>query len=391
MDELTLRRVAASGRPFPHLAKVASFLEVRDAGPAAAAYSRGREAVDGMHKIPFSVAEWRHTGNAPGMAGVRQGAQYAGMGQEAFERLGTQQQAAAQRAYRAGTRSALPGAAISHGAHDVGEALGRSLPRPGRSLARAAGRAGAGVLRPAVQFVGRSGMAGVFGLPFAAMAVPEIMNAGKARAGKATMATAASMLQPSNSVHSFRRGMPTMGGHVKLQSAGISVDDVRAHLRIRRALEKQASKATAPLAGIPNDTLKKLFLYGAAVTGVGTALGVGGNIGGHMAGKAVEKVRATRQGADFTAMLKADPGLKQEPQARAYFNVVHRASPYLASEPVFAAATVRSMIEYPGLDERKLQSILQVEKARQDTRFPFFHGKRTPGFGASVPMPKVDG
>jgi hypothetical protein len=80
----------------------------------------------------------------------------------------------------------------------------------------------------------------------------------------------------------------------------------------------------------------------------------------------------------YGQMLKVDPGLRREPGARQMFQIVNRASPYLASEPVIAAATVRSMLDAPALDERKLQQLLTTEKLRQDTEFPWRQsGKET--------------
>ena len=169
---------------------------------------------------------------------------------------------------------------------------------------------------------------------------------------------------------------------IGLASSLISEEDKRAASSIRRQLEKQAAKQN-PLA------------IALGVAAASTALGVGSTLGGHLLGKAYEGIRAGDRPNRFRAMLKAEPSLKKERYARTYFNVLDRASPYIAGEPFIAAATVRSMIETPSLIDggvpsvgpRMMKEIMDAEDSRQKSRFhPFktvkpFKGSLPSGFG----------
>ncbi len=87
----------------------------------------------------------------------------------------------------------------------------------------------------------------------------------------------------------------------------------------------------------------------------------------------------------YNQMLDADPSLKKNKMARTYFNVLDKASPYIAGEPQVAAATVRSMLEAPegyALHPKYMKDILSVEESRQKTRFPVL---RAPTFKGELP------
>ena len=165
---------------------------------------------------------------------------------------------------------------------------------------------------------------------------------------------------------------------IGLASSLISEDDKRAASSIRRQLEKRAAKQN-PLA------------IAATLAAVSTALGVGSTLGGHVMGKAYEGIRAGDRPQRFRAMLKAEPSLKKERYARTYFNVLDRASPYIAGEPFIAAATVRSMIETPSLIDggvpsvgpKMMKEIMDAEESRQKSRFHPF--KTVKPFKASLP------
>ncbi len=122
---------------------------------------------------------------------------------------------------------------------------------------------------------------------------------------------------------------------------------------------------------------------------LGTGLGAGQQLAGHGVGRVMDKMRKNRMGTDYQAMLKADPSLDNTPHTQAYFRVLHRASPYLASEPVIAAATVRSMVDSAAIDERKVKSILDTERAAQETRYPFL--RKVTDSGKMIAMPPFPG
>jgi hypothetical protein len=152
----------------------------------------------------------------------------------------------------------------------------------------------------------------------------------------------------------------------KKGSAMYTLDEVKAVQRLSSRLEKVASAAPAARLG-SREVLKKVLQYG----GIGLGLGVGAKLGDYGISSALAKSRTRNERKYYNNMMKIDPGLRKEPGAREMFRVVNRASPYLASEPIIAAATVRSMLESPALDERKLQQLLTTEKLRQETEIPW--------------------
>ena len=170
----------------------------------------------------------------------------------------------------------------------------------------------------------------------------------------------------------------------KYAAAGISDADARQALAIRSGLEKRAGKipntALASLGGVRNMFLAGLALgAGAQVSGIAGA-GVAGTVG-----KASEMKMNASSGKRYSAMLKADPSLRSAPKARTYFNVLQKASPFIASEPHVAAATIRSMLESPegyALHPKVLKDIMEIEGKRQDTRYP---GLRVPTFRGELP------
>ena len=166
----------------------------------------------------------------------------------------------------------------------------------------------------------------------------------------------------------------------------ISEDEAREGLAIRRGLEKSAAKGGKSFGNIFKGTsLPKLFAAGAALS-AGAAAGGGASLGvSSVIGKGTEALHRGKQSSQFNAMLKADPSLRRQPKARAYFNVVHRASPFIASEPHVAAATVRSMMESPegyALHPKFVQQLLEIEEKRQKTRYP---AMRTPTLRGELP------
>lgn len=128
-------------------------------------------------------------------------------------------------------------------------------------------------------------------------------------------------------------------------------------------------------------------MYGPAALAGGLGLGAAGALTAGTAygiGKGMEVGRGLFQDRRYKKMLKADPSLKG-PKARAFFNVLDKASPYIAGEPQVAAATVRSMMEAPegyALHPKYMKDILGVEESRQKTRFPVL---RAPTFKGELP------
>ena len=129
----------------------------------------------------------------------------------------------------------------------------------------------------------------------------------------------------------------------------------------------------------------KVFLGGAALSAGAMATGAVGMGAAHLIGKGTEAFGQSQGNRHFKNMLKVDPTLKKDPKARAYFGVLHRASPFIATEPHVAAATVRSMMESPegyALHPKFVKDLLEIEEKRQKTRYP---GLRAPGFSGSLP------
>ena len=158
---------------------------------------------------------------------------------------------------------------------------------------------------------------------------------------------------------------PSVRGPMRKKgSAMYTIDEVRAGQRLSSQLEKTASPAATMGRG---EVLKRVLQYG----GIGLGLGMGAKLGDYGISRALARGRTRNEKKYYNNMVKVDPDLRREPGAREMFRVVNRASPYLASEPIIAAATVRSMLESPALDERKLQQLLTTEKLRQDTEIPW--------------------
>lgn len=145
-----------------------------------------------------------------------------------------------------------------------------------------------------------------------------------------------------------------------------------------------AASAAASAASGGTDALKTIGKY----VGIGALLSLGGAAAGavqqggqHFVGKMTETAQEKSRHKRYKAMLKADPTLKEEPDAPKFFALLDRASPYVASEPYVAAATIQSMVATPSLRHggapavtpRMIQEILQTEAARQATRFPLFN------------------
>ena len=129
----------------------------------------------------------------------------------------------------------------------------------------------------------------------------------------------------------------------------------------------------------------QLLMAGLGIGSAATLVGMGSTAVGHAAGLAHEKVRELGADKRYSQMLKVDPSLKEEPHAKAYFQILDRASPYIASEPYLAAATVQQMVSTPSLTSsgvpairpEMLSQLLKTEQARQETRFPFI-GRKDP-------------
>jgi len=151
--------------------------------------------------------------------------------------------------------------------------------------------------------------------------------------------------------------------------------------RIRKSLEKTAAPGGI-FANLMKSTPRKLFMLGAGLT-AGTAAAQGGMSAIQQGmGAMGRSLHSARESSAYNKMLRADPSLRREPDARRYFGVVHRASPYISSEPIIAAATVRSMLDSPlgAPDERRIQSVLGTETEFRKQRYPWSGGgQKAPG------------
>jgi hypothetical protein len=157
---------------------------------------------------------------------------------------------------------------------------------------------------------------------------------------------------------------------MKRASSLFSAEDLREGLALRNQLEKTA-KGLGASEIFQNP--EKLFLAGALLAAGSGAAGAGGQLASHLVGRGTEALHKSQRDKHFKKVLKADPSLKREKMAKPYFNVLHRASPYIATEPHVAAATLRTMIDAPedyGAAPESIRQILQVEESRQKTRFP---------------------
>lgn len=171
---------------------------------------------------------------------------------------------------------------------------------------------------------------------------------------------------------------------IKIGSVQFDEAEVRRFARIRGTLEKQAAAPGAVAEGVEKAVKGRLpnkfsdwLLAGLGLSAAGAVMGLGSQGVGLAAGKVGDMVHATTLNKQFKDVLKADPSLKEdEKKARQYFAILHRASPYLASEPLLAASTVKGMMEYghaPG--DRLVGGILDTESKYQDTRHPYLRPK----------------
>jgi len=191
-----------------------------------------------------------------------------------------------------------------------------------------------------------------------------------------------------------RRNLAAQAGGMmmKKQSVNFDINEVRQALAIRRGLEKNASwKILNPLgkdAPAVARAAAGALIAGPMALAAGLGLGAAGAVTAGTAygiGKGTEMARDVLRGRRYKKMLKADPSLRDSRQVRSYFNVLDKASPYIAGEPQVAAATVRSMLEAPegyALHPKYMKDILGVEESRQKTRFPML---RAPTFKGELP------
>ena len=150
-----------------------------------------------------------------------------------------------------------------------------------------------------------------------------------------------------------------------------SSNDYKRYRKIKSRLEKTASVVNLKRAIQSSSPGNKDFARNALAYMAGaTALGVGAPLISNMIGEGMNFARRGRLNRDFDAMIKADPELRSEPQTKPIFEILHRSSPYIAQEPVIAATVVRNMVDAGQLDIKKFKDILDVEKARQDTKHP---------------------
>lgn len=181
------------------------------------------------------------------------------------------------------------------------------------------------------------------------------------------------------------RHLAARAGGVGMKTASVHFDEdeVLQAVAIRRQLEKTAGR---------RPSMKKIYEKFPDMFTAGLLFGMGTGAAGaatagaaYGAGKLTEMAHSSGRNRRFEAMLKADPSLKRDPKTRSYFNILDKASPYIAGEPHVAASTVRTMIESPegyGAAPRMMRDILGVESERQKTRFPML---QAPTFKADLP------
>lgn len=137
-----------------------------------------------------------------------------------------------------------------------------------------------------------------------------------------------------------------------------------------RGHEKSASKVSPrQLMDAPGRIFAGGLALGLGLGASGAAMaGVAGGIG-----KAESLLHRHKEPKAFARVLAVDPSLRREPLAGAYYSVIHKASPYMASEPRVAAAAVRTMLESPdgyAAHPDFMKKILEVEERRQKTVNP---------------------
>jgi len=117
------------------------------------------------------------------------------------------------------------------------------------------------------------------------------------------------------------------------------------------------------------------ILGGTALATAGAATGLAEDGVRHGLAQVGEARHRAGESKRYAAMLRADPSLRDEPHARQLFGVLHRASAYIAGEPVLAASAVKNMAATgsltqggkPNINPGIMSEILRVQKARQDT------------------------
>jgi hypothetical protein len=251
-------------------------------------------------------------------------------------------------------------------------ALTPLIGRAGAGAVRGLGLVGEGALAGAKHDIGSAAFTGL-SLPGAPMHHAFTDPLKKALTSKSV--SRKSVRSMSNQIRQARSSRPPSPGSTRLASVKFSRADVEAAAKIYKQMEKSANMPSAA-AEMTWKQLAKYRLLPAAV--LGAAFGTATPLAQYGLGKAINLSRSARLSSDYNKMLEIDPALSEDPNSRRMFEVVHRASPYIAGEPVIAAATVRSMIDSPQLDERKFKQILDTEQMRQKTEMPYFqHGGRS--------------
>jgi hypothetical protein len=271
-------------------------------------------------------------------------------------------------------RYGLPAAAIGAGAA-MGGAPGAAAVAGTGAAAKGAARASKGAVKGVGKMLARTASTPMGALSLATMPLELSEAGGWVTGGFGPAGTKASRKAQADHLASQLRHPKTKRASVKYD-----LDDVREALSLKNNLEKQASKLPDP------KDLKSWFGMGVGL-GVGSALmGVAQHGTAAAAGRVHEMGRMAGRDKQYQAMVTADPTLKNNKQAKTYFRVLHRASPYLAGEPTLAAATVRSMVETPSLSEggvpyitpKAVKDILDVERTKQE-------GRRFNPMGAQLP------
>lgn len=187
---------------------------------------------------------------------------------------------------------------------------------------------------------------------------------------------------------------------LKSASRHFTPEELAEGLALRRSLEKTAAPTGRTLENLMKGTGKGVLSgkggNAAALFAAGALLSAGAATGGAASagvslgiGKLTEMAHTLSMNSQYAAMLKADPSLKGDPKVRAYFEVLHRMSPYIAGEPHIAAATIKSMVESPqgfALTPKVVNDVLAVEGNRQKTRFPYLRGPGLKGSEADISL-----
>ena len=177
----------------------------------------------------------------------------------------------------------------------------------------------------------------------------------------------------------------------------ISREDAVQGLAIRRVLEKTAGKGAALGTNAWVDALNSILTSKPKIIRRHRPRVAGGPTPPPKASPQ-DKMREQMQGQidklKEKLVASSSGAAKKEPAAKSFkldammsdpIGVLHRASPFIATEPHVAAATVRSMMESPegyALHPKFVKDLLEIEEKRQKTRYP---GLRAPGFSGSLP------